>query len=109
MPQPSEKQRQAGLWHPRENWATTLQAKSFLGQNEGVEFLPEGKESHSKPKTKSGVLSQTVNSRGKNMKMSPRVMEKPVAEIRYHLETPEALQGREQGRGAMQRLRNQSH
>lgn len=52
MPQPSEKQRQAGLWHPRENWATTLQAKSFLGQNEGVEFLPKGKESHSKPKTK---------------------------------------------------------
>lgn len=58
---------------------------------------------------KSGALSQTVNSRGKNVKMFPRVMEKPVAEIRYHLENPETLQGQEQGRGATQRLRNQPH
>lgn len=46
------------------------------------------RESHSKPKTKSGVLSQTVNSRGKDMKMYPRVTEKPVAELRYNLKKP---------------------
>ena len=36
------------------------------------------------------VLNQTVNSSGKDMK-NPRVMERPVAEIRYHLKTAEAL------------------
>lgn len=48
------------------------------------------RESHSKPKTESGVLNQAVNSRGKDME-NPRGMEKPVTEIRYHPKTPEAL------------------
>lgn len=62
----------------------------FLGQNEGVEFLHEGKGKSFQAKDTVWVLNQTVNSSGKDMK-NPRVMERPVAEIRYHLKTAEAL------------------
>lgn len=70
MPQPSEKQRQAGLWHPRENWATTLQAKSFLGQE--WSFSLKERKAIPSQRQKSGALSQTVNSRGKNYEDVPK-------------------------------------
>lgn len=58
-------------------------------------FSMRERESHSK--TKSGVLSQTVNSRGKDMTMYPRVMKKPVAEIRYSLKKPYWVRSRAEG------------